>query len=474
MSASTLLHFPAGFQWGAATSAYQIEGAHDEDGRSPSIWDTFARQPGRVLEGHTGDVACDSYHRIEEDVALLKQMGAKVYRFSVAWPRVVPSGRGAVNAKGLDYYSRLVDALLAADIQPMVTLYHWDLPQCLQDEGGWEVRETAHAFVAYAEAVFKALGDRVRQWITLNEPWCSANLSNQIGEHAPGQRNHQATLAVAHHLLLAHGLTVRRFRELKLPGEIGMAPNVDWREPYSQSQADIDACRRGLEWFNNWYLDPIYFGHYPEEMLQRYAELGARPPMQDGDMEIIASPTDFLGINYYTGSYTLAPDVPPQLQRSGDAKAELAALLGASTVDVPGFELTDIGWAIYPEGFYRVLLWLRDRYGNPPVYITENGACYNNGPDGDGRVRDDKRIAYCQRHLIAMHRAIRSGCNVRGYTLWSLLDNFEWAWGYTMRFGLVHVDFATLERRPKDSFHWFASVIRRNAVEPGEAGRLAF
>ncbi|AKJ27761.1 GH1 family beta-glucosidase [Caldimonas brevitalea] len=469
----SLLKFPSGFLWGAATSSYQVEGAHDEDGRSPSIWDTFSRQPGRVREAHNGDVACDSYHRIDEDVALLKALGAKTYRFSVAWPRVVPTGRGAVNEKGLDYYRRLVDALIAADIEPMLTLYHWDLPQCLQDQGGWQVRQTAHDFVAYAEAVFKALAGRVRLWITMNEPWCIANLSHQMGEHAPGLRDHQAAVSAAHHVLLAHGLAVRKFRELGLPGEIGMAPNVDWREPYSQRQEDLDACRRGLEWFNNWYLDPIYRGHYPEEMLQRYAALGVEPPVESGDMEIISSKTDFLGINYYTGSYTRAHDTPTPLQRTGDVTQELAALLNVGSVDVTGFKHTDIGWAHFPEGFYRVLLWLRDRYGNPPVYITENGACYNDEPDADGRVRDGRRIAYYEHHLIALHRAIRSGCNLKGYTAWSLLDNFEWAWGYTMRFGLVHVDFKTLKRTPKDSFHWLKQVYEANALRPGEAGRLA-
>lgn len=456
------IQFPPRFLWGAATSAYQIEGSHDVDGRKPSIWDSFARVPGRVVNGDNGDLACDSYRRVEEDVALLKQLGARAYRFSIAWPRVIPDGRGPVNPLGIAYYQRLVALLRDAGIAPMVTLYHWDLPQALQDEGGWLNRRSAEDFAHFAGVMFDALGESVPFWFTVNEPWCASLLSHAMGEHAPGERDLGRALTVAHHLLLGHGLAMTEFRRRKLGGQIGMAPNVDWREPYSQAPQDVAACERGLDWFNRWFIDPIYHGRYPADMLARYAELGLAPPVQAGDMATISQAPDMLGVNYYTGSYGLDRPDPLPLRAQDDARTQMDALRNLDGVNVGGFAKTDIGWDIYPEGFYKVLLWLRDEYGNPPLFITENGACDNTLPGADGRVHDAVRVEYLHRHVIAVHRAMRSGCDIRGYLAWSLLDNFEWTFGYGKRFGLVHTDFETLKRTPKDSFHWYSQLIADN------------
>ncbi|RQP26509.1 GH1 family beta-glucosidase [Piscinibacter terrae] len=456
------IQFPSQFLWGAATSAYQIEGAHDVDGRAPSIWDSFAKTPGRVVNGDNGDIACDSYRRVEEDVALLKQMGARAYRFSIAWPRVMPHGRGEVNPLGIAYYKRLVSLLRDAGIAPMATLYHWDLPQALHDEGGWMNRRTAQDFAAFAAVMFDALGESVPFWFTVNEPWCASFLSHAIGEHAPGEKDLNRAVTVAHHLLLGHGLAMTEFRKRKLGGQIGMAPNVDWREPYSQDPEDIAACERGLDWFNRWFIDPIYHGRYPAAMAARYAELGIRAPIEDGDMATISQHPDMLGINYYTGSFAKAPANPLPLRPGDSPQRQMDALRNLDTVNVPGFAKTHIDWPIFPEGFTKVLTWLRDEYGNPPVFITENGACDNTQVGHDGQVHDALRVEYMHRHVIALHRAIRSGCDIRGYMAWSLLDNFEWAYGYGKRFGLIHVDFGTQQRTPKDSFHWYSQLIANN------------
>ncbi|MET0348520.1 MAG: GH1 family beta-glucosidase [Rhizobacter sp.] len=462
---SPTFRFPDTFAWGSATSAYQIEGSADVDGRTPSIWDTFSKTPGRVENGDTGDIACDSYRRVDDDIALLKAMGATVYRFSISWSRVMPQGRGAVNPAGIAYYRRLVDGLRAAGIAPMATLYHWDLPQCLQDEGGWLNRQTAEDFAAYADAMFDAFGETVPYWFTINEPWCVSFLSHAMGQHAPGERDLQQALTVAHHTLLGHGLAVKAFRARRLAAKIGIAPNVDWREPFSQHPDDVAACERGLDWFNRWFLDPVYRGRYPEALQAHYARLGAHVPIQAGDLALISQPTDMLGINFYTGSHTRARTTPLPHDPNPDTQAKIDRVLDGEGVDVAGFARTDIGWDIFPDAFYKVLLWLRDEYGNPPVFITENGACDNTGPLADGQVHDTMRTGYYRRHLIAMNRALRSGCDIRGYTAWSLLDNFEWAFGYGKRFGLVHVDFATQVRTPKDSFHWFQRVIANGGFD---------
>ncbi|TLS50185.1 beta-glucosidase [Paenibacillus antri] len=446
----TIFRFPDGFRWGAATASYQIEGAAREDGRGPSIWDTFSHTPGNVANGDNGDVACDSYHRYAEDIKLLKELGIKHYRFSVAWPRIFPAGRGEVNAKGLAYYHDFADKLLEAGIEPYCTLYHWDLPQALQDEGGWNNRETIDAFVEYATLMYKEFGGKIKHWMTFNEPWCVSFLSNFLGAHAPGYRDLQLAVNVAHHLHVAHGRAVKAFRESGAPGRIGYAPNTEWNEPYSSRQEDIDACRRATGWFVEWFFDPVFKGEYPDFLVETFAKRGVTVPIEPGDMETIRQPIDFVGINYYTG-------------RVGRYK-EGEFLFDCEAIDV-GYEKTDIGWNIYPEGFYKVLTYIRDRYGDIPLLITENGACYNDEPGADGRVRDDRRIAYLRKHLIALQRAIHSGVNVVGYLTWSLMDNFEWAEGYGMRFGLIHVDYDTLARTKKNSYYWYKHVAETNWLD---------
>jgi beta-glucosidase len=441
-----IIQFPENMKWGTATASYQIEGATNEGGRGPSIWDTFSATPGRVLNGDNGEVACDSYHRYEEDVAIMKDLGIDFYRFSVAWPRILPTGTGEVNQEGLNYYHRLVDSLLENGIEPMVTLYHWDLPQALQDKGGWDNRETIDAFVTYAEVMFKEFNGKVKKWITFNEPWCVSFLSNFIGVHAPGNRDLQLAVNVAHHLHVAHGRSVQKYRELGFGGEIGFAPNTTWLEPFSNKQEDIDACRRGVGEFVEWFFDPVFKGSYPQFLVDWFTAKGVTVPILEGDLKDIHQPIDFVGINYYTGS------VARYKENSGNLNIE--------EVDM-GYEKTDIGWNIYPEGFYNVLTYITEQYGEVPIYITENGSCYNDEPV-DGRVKDDRRTNYLKQHLTALKRSMDSGVNIKGYITWSLLDNFEWAEGYSKRFGIVFVNYRTLERIKKDSFYWYKQTIRNN------------
>ncbi len=438
-----IIQFPNDMKWGAATAAYQIEGAVDEGGRGQSIWDTFSHTPGNVKNGDNGDVACDSYHRYEEDIALMKELGIEMYRFSVSWPRIFPNGTGKVNEEGLQYYHRFVDALLDQGIEPMCTLYHWDLPQALQDKGGWASRETTDAFADYAELMFNEFNGKIKHWITINEPWCVSFLSNFIGVHAPGNRDLQLATTISHHLLLAHGKAVTRFRELEMEGNIGYAPNLEWNEPYSNKQEDIDACNRGMGWFIEWFFDPVFKGRYPEFMLNWFEKKGVSLTLEDGDLDVISQPIDFVGINYYTGSV-------------GRYK-ENEELFDLEKIDI-GYDKTDIGWNVYGEGFYKVLSKLKDQYGDVPIYITENGACYNDGVE-DGQVKDERRIEYLKQHLTSLSRSIEAGVNIKGYLTWSLLDNFEWAEGYDKRFGLVHVNFRTLERTKKDSYYWYKQTI---------------
>lgn len=434
-----IIQFPKDMKWGTATASYQIEGAAFEDGRGLSIWDTFSHTPGKVINGDNGDVACDSYHRYEEDIELMKELGIDVYRFSVAWPRIFPKGRGEVNPKGLDFYHSFVDKLIENGIEPMCTLYHWDLPQTLQDEGGWDNRETIDAFVEYSELMFKEFSGKIKYWITLNEPWCISYLSNYLGLHAPGNKDLQLATNVAHNLLVAHGRTVKKFRDLGMEGEIGYAPNTTWLEPFSNKQEDIEACRRENAFFIEWFMDPVFLGEYPQFMVDWFEKKGVTVPIQEGDMEDIHQKIDFLGINYYTGH------IAQYKENEGLFDWEMVEM---------GYERTDIGWPIYPEGFYKVLTYITERYGNVPVYITENGSCYNHEPE-NGRVKDEPRIKYLKQHLTALSRSIESGVNIKGYLTWSMLDNFEWAEGYSKRFGLVHVDYNTLERTKKDSYYWF-------------------
>ncbi|SER49262.1 broad-specificity cellobiase [Gracilibacillus ureilyticus] len=444
-----IIQFPKDMKWGTATASYQIEGAANEDGRGVSIWDTFSKTPGNVVNGDNGDIACDSYHRFEEDIELMKELGIDVYRFSIAWPRIFPNGTGEINQKGLDYYHRLVDKLIESDIEPMCTLYHWDLPQALQDKGGWNNRETIDAFVQYAEVIFKEFSGKINKWLTLNEPWCISFLSNYIGVHAPGNKNLQLAAQISHHLLVTHGLTVKKFRETGIDGQIGFAPNTTWLEPYSNRQEDIDACNREIGWYVEWFMDPVFKGSYPDFMLEWFKKKGVELDIQDGDMEKINQPIDFLGINYYTGHIA--------------RHKENEGLLDWEMVEM-NYDRTDIGWPIFPEGFYKVLMRIKESYGDIPIYITENGSCYNDEPE-NGQVKDSGRINYLQQHLTALSRAIASGVNIKGYITWSLMDNFEWAEGYTMRFGIVHVNYRTLERTKKDSYYWYKQTVANNWFE---------
>jgi len=444
MPTDPLPTFPPGFRWGVATASYQIEGAVAEDGRKPSIWDTFAATPGKVANGDTGAVACDHYHRWEDDLDLMQRLGVQAYRFSVAWPRVIPDGTGAVNARGLDFYDRLVDGLLARGIEPYATLYHWDLPQPLQDAGGWPWRGIVEPFAAYADAVTRRLGDRVRGYATLNEPWCSAHLGYDFGEHAPGLRDRALALQASHHLLLAHGAALPVMRENAPDAHHGVVLNLYPTYPASDAPEDAAAARRFDGFFNRWYLEPLLLGRYPADL---WAAYGAdAPAVEDGDLGAIARPLDFLGVNYYS-RFTVAADPGPQ---------------GLTPVPPPpDAELTEMGWEVYPQGLTDLLLRLERDYDLPPLFITENGAAYPDVMGADGRVEDADRVRFLERHVGALADAIARGVDVRGYFAWSLLDNFEWSHGYGKRFGLVHVDYGTQARTPKRSALWYADLIAR-------------
>ncbi|MFC3859651.1 GH1 family beta-glucosidase [Deinococcus antarcticus] len=431
----TRQHFPEGFIFGTATSSYQIEGAVQEDGRGPSIWDTFCREPGRIRDGSNGDVACDHYHLWERDLDLLAELGVDAYRFSLAWPRIQPAGSGAVNEKGLDFYERLTDGLLERGIQPYATLYHWDLPQALQDVGGWANRDVAHRFNDYARIVTERLGDRVASIATLNEPWCSSFLSYDIGEHAPGLKNRKLALAAAHHLMLGHGLAMQTMRELNKKAALGIVLNLSPAYAASLAKEDQDARQFADGYSNRWFLDPIFKGGYPADMWDAFgADI---PEVRDGDLKIISAKNDFLGVNYYTRSFVSA---------DGQARPE-------------GAEYTHMGWEVYPAGLTELLLRLQNEYHTPPIYITENGAAYPDERGTGSTVHDPQRVAYYQSHLAAVADAARQGVDVRGYFAWSMLDNFEWAWGYERRFGLFYVDYATQERVWKDSGRWYQALI---------------
>ena len=436
--------FPKDFVWGVATAAFQIEGANREDGRGISIWDTFCDTPGKVLNGDTGEVACDHYHRWEQDLDLMKELGVDAYRFSVAWPRIIPDGTGAINEAGLDFYDRLVDGMLERGITPYCTLYHWDLPQALEDQGGWTNRAIVDAFVNYADVLTKRLGDRVAAYATLNEPWCSAMLGYFIGEHAPGHKNIKEGLQAAHHLLLAHGAALPVMRANAPQARHGIVLNLNPAYPFKNTEEDKLAAERYDGFFNRWYLDPLFKGSYPQDMWEGYAE--NVPDVQEGDLEIMSTPIDFMGVNYYS-----------------------RAVLEYQEGDFPNFrnpqfeaERTDMGWEVYPQGLTDLLVRLDQDYDIPPIYITENGAAYPD-PEDAGFVNDTDRIHYLERHFEALNEAIRQGVDVRGYFAWSFMDNFEWAWGYTKRFGIVHVDYDTQKRTPKASARWYADFISQRA-----------
>jgi beta-glucosidase len=448
--------FPPGFLWGAATAAYQIEGAWREDGKGESIWDRFAHTAGRIVDDDNGDIACDSYHRYPEDIALLRRLGLQSYRFSISWPRIQPDGRGRPDRRGLDYYARVVDATLAAGIRPLVTLYHWDLPQALEDAGGWPQRDTAARFAEYAEAVARALGDRVGHWIVFNEPKTFSSVGYWYGVHAPGRKDALAFVRATHVINLAQGEAVRAIKAVDASSQVGSAFDVAPMYPATPSPEDAAAAERWHRFQNLWFLYPALHGRYPEDTLaaDRQDELlGFRA----GDERIVRAPFDFVGLNYYTS--VLVKHAP---QGNGIPGLDTENLWATMHGEHPK---TDIGWTVYPEGFYDILMRMRGEIGRLPVEITENGASYNTSPDADGRVRDVERIAYLRGHLLATARAIRDGVPIRAYHCWSLLDNFEWAQGYSQRFGIVYVDFADGQRRlVKDSGHWYASVAAANRV----------
>jgi beta-glucosidase len=439
--------FPDGFAWGTATASYQIEGAWQEDGKGESIWDRFAHTPDKIVEGQTGDVACDSYHRWPEDIELIARLQSNAYRFSLAWPRIIPDGFGKVNRPGLDYYDRLLDGLLARGITPYVTLYHWDLPQALQDRGGWANRDTALAFADYVAATARRLGDRVRHWITLNEPQVVVYEGHVAGTHAPGMNDPLLIAPVSHHLLLAHGLATQALRSEAPETQVGITLNMMAVEPGADREEDIAAARELDGIMHRWFLDPLYRTAYPEDT----AQLIAQPEglIRSGDMETIAAPTDFLGINYYFR----------QRVRQGRAGQEWLA---------PERPVTQMGWEIYPEGLHDILMRMHRDYAPQALYVTENGAAYPDVLGDDGRVHDAERTNYLRSHLAQARRAIAAGAPVRGYFAWTLLDNFEWAYGFTRRFGLAYVDFATQRRILKDSGQFFAEVTATNGAALGE------
>jgi beta-glucosidase len=439
---------PADFTWGAATASYQIEGAVNEDGRGESVWDRFCATPGKVRGGDAGDVACDFYHRYRDDVRLMRELGLDAFRFSIAWPRVLPGGRGAVNEAGLDFYDRLVDELLANEIEPFVTLFHWDTPQALEDAGGWPARATAEAFVEYTEAVVGRLGDRVRHWITHNEPWVHAWIGYAWGQHAPGRTDEAAAVAAAHHLLLSHGWAVEAIRRVVPDARVGITLNLAQAHAASDTPEDEAAAWRVDGETNRWFLDPIFRGSYPADLLERN-ELAASS-VRDGDLDAISAPLDFLGVNNYSRFIVGAGAEGPRM------------------VSNPEAQHTDMGWEVYPNGLHEVLVRVAHDYAPPAIYITENGAAFGDVRVHDGHVHDPERTAFLASHIEAVARAVKDGAPVKGYFVWSLFDNFEWAFGYSKRFGIVYIDYATLERVPKDSFYWYRDLIgsRRDAPRP--------
>jgi beta-glucosidase len=469
---SRYVAFPDGFVWGSATAAYQIEGAAAEDGRKPSIWDTFSRAPGNVHAGDTGDVACDHYHRLDEDLDLMAKLGLDAYRFSVSWPRVIPDGSGKVNPPGLDFYQRLVDGLLAREITPLLTLYHWDLPQALSDTGGWLNRETADRFVEYAVVVGEALGDRLSAITTLNEPFCSAFLGYGSGEHAPGIRDNASALTAAHHLNLAHGRAVNALRSTTPADcQLSITLNLAQVEPATDAERDRVAARHVDDIANGVFLEPILRGAYADRLIADTQHITDWAFVRGGDLVDIAAPIDLLGVNYYSSTKVAAveadgrpaEDVPLNGRHHMSSAAMWPGTDLAYSVPQPGPQ-TDMGWPIDPGGLTRLLTRLHSEYPGMPLVVTENGAAYADVRSADGSVHDPDRVAYLRDHLLAVYRAIEAGVDVRGYYVWSLLDNFEWAWGYSKRFGIVYVDYQTLERVPKDSAWWFREVIARNAA----------
>jgi beta-glucosidase len=435
--------FPSDFLWGCSTASYQIEGSTDADGRGVSIWDTFSKTPGKVYGGMTGDFACDSYRRWKDDVDLVRRLGVDSYRYSVSWSRIQPEGRGKPLDAGLDHYKRLADELGRAGIESAVTLYHWDMPQALEDEGGWPLRDTAYRFAEFADIVFRALGDRVGRWFTLNEPWCSAFLGYELGVHAPGRKDRAEAYGAAHHLLLAHGLGVQAYAATSLKAPIGVVINAMTPRPATRRSEDVEAAEKAADQGTALWFDPLYGRGYPAKHL---GAVGVSMPVQAGDLEIIASPIDFVGINYYSERAVEADPTRPEGFR-----------------EVPSWrDKTEMGWEIVPEGLVRMLKKIAERWPVKELYVTENGAAFVDKVEDSGRIRDRERIEYLRTHIAACRQAIAEGVPLKGYYVWSLMDNFEWSHGYTKRFGLVHVDPASGTRRPKDSFWYYRDLVAGN------------
>ena len=457
------MNFPDNFLWGTATAAYQVEGAANEGGRGTSIWDTFSHTPGKVLHGDTGDIACDQYHRFEKDLDIMADLGLQAYRFSVSWPRVQPEGSGPTNGEGLDYYRRLVEGLRERSIEPMITLYHWDLPQALEDRGGWTNRETSERFAEYAGIMYEALADSARFWITLNEPWVSAWMGYGMGVHAPGREGTDNALAATHYLLLGHGLALERMRSLGHgDNQLGITLNLAPVRPATED--DAEAARRVDGNANRLYLDPLFRGSYPEDMLEHYASESDFAFVHDGDLQKISAPIDFLGVNYYM-HHTVVDG-----QRNSELTTAMRfSSVGAATVLPPGVETTAMGWPVESDGLTELLVRLHEEYTQGPIYITENGRAVYDYVDPEGEVKDEERISYLDAHFRAAHEAMQRGVDLRGYLVWSLLDNFEWALGYSKRFGLVFVDYGTGRRIPKASAGWYTEVIENNGPPDGDA-----
>ena len=430
------------FRWGVATSSYQIEGAAFEDGRGLSIWDTFCKVPGAILNGDTGDIACDHYYRYREDLDLMKWLGVSAYRFSIAWPRVIPNGVGAMNKKGVDFYDRVIDGALERGIEPWPTLYHWDLPQALQDRGGWNTLDCAEWFAEYAHLMAEKFGDRVKNWMTLNEPFCSAWLGHLFGVMAPGTKDLQIAVNASHHLLLGHGLAMRAIKDVIPSAEVGIVLNFTPSTPAGNSDDDLRAAALADGFDNRWFADPIFRGEYPADIVEGF---GKEVPILPGDMQAISAPMDFLGVNYYTRNVVkFDPSARP---------------LHYSPVTVPGVERTAMGWEVHPDSFRDLLIRIHHDYGPKKMYITENGSAWNDVIE-NGAVNDSNRISYLERHLDALEAARGQGAPIEGYFAWSMMDNFEWAFGYEKRFGIIHIDYKTQKRTPKASAHYYRERIK--------------
>ena len=446
----SFLQFPKNFMWGTATAAFQIEGAFNEDGKGESVWDRFNHKPGRILNEDNADIACDHYHRWEEDLKLMKDLGVNTYRFSISWPRIMPSGTLPVNQKGLDFYDRIIDKLLKYDIQPNITLNHWDLPQALEDRGGWINRESVQWFTDYAEVIFKKFGDRVPYWVTHNEPWVVAFLGYAFGVMAPGYQDFSKGFIATHHLLTAHANAVQMFRYLACSGKIGIVLNVSPAMPASNDEKDLAASERKNEMLNDLYLQPLVHGKYPEGLMKWMEPF--EMPIEASDMSIIKGSFDFVGLNYYFSTKVKFDQNGGMLKQSD--KHTSSSLYGS----------TEMGWGVYPQGLKDIIMQVKEKYGNPLMFVTENGTAALDEPNADGFVKDYGRIMYVRDHLRAVHEAHAEGANVGGYYIWSFMDNFEWAQGYDKRFGIVRVDYDTLKRTPKKSYYWYQDVIKANGL----------